>query len=257
MHTHSNPQVALFVTCLVDAIRPSVGFATVKLLEQAGCEIIAPTAQTCCGQPAFNSGDWVSARPLAQQLIETFEHYDYIVTPSGSCAGMLKKHYLTLFQNNTEWLPRAERIAERCYELVDFLTRVMQFNCTAYYPHCVTYHDSCSSLREIGIKQQARDLLQQVEGLKLKELQDSDVCCGFGGTFCVKYSDISTRIVSDKVADIAATGADTVLSADLGCLLNIAGRMQRLGITVKAYHIAEVLADQARETPALGEAKKK
>jgi len=251
-HTQ-HPVVALFATCLVDAMRPSVGFATVKLLEQAGCEVVVPAAQTCCGQPAFNSGDWDSARPLAKQVIETFEGFNYVVIPSGSCAGMIKQHYPELFKGDFKWSLRAQQFAKRCYELVDFLTRVVKWECKATYPQRVTYHDSCSSLREIGVQQQARDLLQQVAGLSLSELQENEVCCGFGGTFCVKYSDISTRIVSDKVADIQATGADAVLSADLGCLLNIAGRMHRMGVPIKAYHIAEVLADKARETPAIGE----
>jgi len=245
-------KVALFATCLIDAFRPSVGFATLKLLEQVGCEVSVPEQQSCCGQPGFNSGDWDSVRPLVQQVIETFEPYDYTIIPSGSCAGMMIKHYPELFEGDSIWEQRAKNFASHCYELVDFLTRVINFDCQARYPHSVTYHDSCSSLREIGVKQQARDLLQQVDGLHLIELQETDVCCGFGGTFCVKYSELSTRIVSDKVADIQATGADTLLAGDLGCLLNIAGRMLRLGVDIKAYHIAEVLADQAQETAAIG-----
>jgi len=245
------PRVGLFVTCLVDLIRPSVGFAAVKLLEDAGCTVDVP-AQTCCGQPAFNSGDRATTRKIAEQMIAAFEPYDYVVAPSGSCAGMLKTHYPELFESDAAWAPRAEKFCAKTYELVSFLVDVLKLEkVAAAFDGAVTYHDSCSGLRELGIKAQPRKLLAGVQGLKLAEMHDADVCCGFGGTFCVKYPDISNTIVTKKAEHIAATGADTLLAGDLGCLMNMAGRLQRLGKRVKARHIAEVLAGVTE--PAIGE----
>jgi L-lactate dehydrogenase complex protein LldE len=245
------PRVGLFVTCLVDLIRPSVGFAAVKLLEDAGCTVDVP-AQTCCGQPAFNSGDRATTRKIAEQVIAAFEPYDYVVAPSGSCAGMLKTHYPEFFEGDAAWMPRVEKFCGKTYELVSFLVDVLKLEkVAAAFDGAVTYHDSCSGLRELGIKAQPRKLLAGVEGLKLAEMHDADVCCGFGGTFCVKYPDISNTIVTKKAEHIAATGADTLLAGDLGCLMNMAGRLQRLGKPVKARHIAEVLAGVTE--PAIGE----
>jgi L-lactate dehydrogenase complex protein LldE len=245
------PRVGLFVTCLVDLIRPSVGFAAVKLLEDAGCTVDVP-AQTCCGQPAFNSGDRATTRKIAEQVIAAFEPYDYVVAPSGSCAGMLKTHYPELFESDAAWAPRAEKFCAKTYELVSFLVDVLKLEkVAAAFDGAVTYHDSCSGLRELGIKAQPRKLLAGVQGLKLAEMHDADVCCGFGGTFCVKYPDISNTIVTKKAEHIVATGADTLLAGDLGCLMNMAGRLQRLGMPVKARHIAEVLAGVTE--PAIGE----
>ena len=238
----SRPRVGLFVTCLVDLIRPAVGFAAVKLLEDAGCAVEVPT-QTCCGQPAFNSGDRATTRAIAEAVIAAFEPYDYVVAPSGSCAGMLKTHYPELFEGDAAWAPRVERFCRKTYELVSFLVDVLKVGkVDAAFDGTVTYHDSCSGLRELGVKAQPRKLLASVRGLELRELHDADVCCGFGGTFCVKYPEISNTIVSKKAEHIAASGAGTVLAGDLGCLMNIAGRLQRLGKTVAARHIAEVLA---------------
>lgn len=246
-------RVALLVTCLVDMFRPSVGFAAVKLLEDAGCEVEVPEAQTCCGQPAYNAGDRTDTRALARQLIETFEGYDYVVVPSGSCGGMVSHHYPALFADEPEWQRRAEALSGRTHELVSFLTDVLGVTeVEARFDGRVTYHDSCAGLRELGIKQQPRTLLGTVVGLELKELEDSEVCCGFGGMFCVKYPDISNRMVSDKAERIAASGADTLLAGDLGCLLNMAGKLKRLDSPVRVRHVAEVLADQA-DTPAIGE----
>jgi len=245
------PRVGLFVTCLVDLIRPAVGFAAVKLLEDAGCAVEVPT-QTCCGQPAYNSGDRATTRAIAEQVISAFEPYDYVVAPSGSCAGMLKTHYPELFAGNAVWERRAARFCAKTHELISFLTEVMKVSeVTARFEGSVTYHDSCSGLRELGIKAQPRRLLASVQGLSLKEMHDSDVCCGFGGTFCVKYPDISNTIVTKKAEHIAATGADTLLAGDLGCLMNMAGKLQRLGTPVKARHVAEVLA--GIDIPAIGE----
>ncbi len=246
------PRVGLFVTCLVDLMRPNVGFAAVKLLEDAGCTVEVPV-QTCCGQPAFNSGDRADARAIAEATVTAFEGFDYVVAPSGSCAGMLKLHYPELFAGDPRWQPRAAVFADRVHELVSFLTDVMKVKGVATrFEGTVTYHDSCSGLRELGIKRQPRELLRSVEGLALAELADAEVCCGFGGTFCVKYPDISEKIVSKKTENIAASGADTLLAGDLGCLMNMAGRMSREGRTVKARHVAEVLAGMA-DGPAIGD----
>lgn len=246
-------RVALFATCLVDIVRPSVGFAAAKLLEQAGCIVEVP-AQTCCGQPAFNSGDRRTSRELAMQMIEAFEGYDYVVVPSGSCGGMIAKHYPELFADDPGLSGRAERLAARTFELVSFLTDILGvLKVEASHKGTCTYHDSCSGLRELGIKNQPRRLLGTVEGLELVEMKDSEVCCGFGGTFAVKYGPISDQIVTEKCANIEASGARTLLAGDLGCLLNMAGKLSRMGSTIEVRHVAEVLADMAGE-PAIGRA---
>ncbi len=244
------PRVALFVTCLVDLFRPSVGFAAVKLLADAGCQVDVPRGQTCCGQPAYNQGDRATTIGLARQTIQALAGFDYVVVPSGSCAGMLKKHYPSLFEPGSAERAEADRLAERCFELISFLTDVLGVGAVqATLDTSVTYHDSCSGLRELGIKQQPRQLLASVAGLELKELPGAEVCCGFGGTFCVKYPEISTKMVSDKVAEIEATGAALLLAGDLGCLMNIAGRLKRTGAKVEARHVAEVLAGQLDQPP--------
>jgi len=253
MTTASAPrQVALFVTCLADLYRPSVGFAAVRLLEQAGCAVTVPELQTCCGQPAYNSGDNATAAALARQVIAAFEGFDYTVLPSGSCTGMIR-HYPRLFEDDPAWQARAQALAERTHELTSFLVEVCGLQAVdAAYDETVTYHDSCAGLRELGIKHQPRQLLGSVRNLALTELADAEVCCGFGGTFCVKYPEISGRMVADKAADITHTGATTVLGGDLGCLLNIAGRLKAEGSAVKVYHVAEVLAGMTGHA-ALGE----
>jgi len=244
------------VTCLVDLHRPTVGFAAIKLLEQAGCQVEVPRAQTCCGQPAFNSGDRTTARDIARGVLDAFSGYDYVVVPSGSCGGMIKHHLPHLFDDDPNLRARAEVLSERTFELVGFLTDVMGMtSVSASYPGIATYHDSCSGLREMGLKQQPRELLAGVAGLELREMADAEVCCGFGGTFCVKYPEISTRMVSDKAAHVAASGADTLLAGDLGCLLNMAGRLSREGSAVRVRHIAEVLADMTADVPPIGQAR--
>ena len=248
----SRPRVGLFVTCLVDLIRPRVGFASVKLLEEAGCEVEVPS-QSCCGQPAYNSGDRKTTRAIAEKVIKTFERFDYVVAPSGSCAGMIKLHYPELFAGDPEWLRRADAFCARTYELVSFLVDVMKVErVDLLYDGTVTYHDACSGLRELGIKAQPRALLNSIAGLHIAEMKDADVCCGFGGTFCVKYPEISNAIVEKKAENIAATGATTLLAGDLGCLMNMAGKLQRLGKPVVARHVAEMLAGMANE-PGIGE----
>ncbi|BAN48167.1 (Fe-S)-binding protein [Metapseudomonas resinovorans] len=246
------PRVGLFVTCLVDLHRPSVGFAAVRLLEQAGCRVEVPETQTCCGQPAYNSGAGDLVRALAKRLIEAFEAFDYLVAPSGSCLGMIKRHYPALLQDDPAWHSRAQALAERSHELLSFLDEVMDWCPDSAYPGSVAYHDSCSGLRELGIKQQPRRLLAGVAGLELVEMPEAETCCGFGGTFCIKYPDISARMASQKVANLHASGADTLLGGDLGCLLNISGRLTRQGHPVRVFHTAEVLADMT-DAPAIGE----
>ena len=247
------PRVGLFVTCLVDLMRPSVGFAAVKLLEDAGCKVFVPE-QTCCGQPAYNSGDRASAKKIARETIAAFEGCDYVVAPSGSCAGMLAKHYPELFDDEPDYSRKATAFAAKSRELVSFLVDTLGITkVSARYDGIVAYHDSCSGLRELGIARQPRKLLASVEGLRLVDLEDSDVCCGFGGTFAVKYGELSNAIVSDKSANIVASGADTVLAGDLGCLMNIAGKLQREGRNVRVRHVAEVLAGMT-DPPPIGEA---
>jgi L-lactate dehydrogenase complex protein LldE len=245
-------RVALLVTCLVDLFRPSIGFAAVTLLERAGCSVEVPRAQTCCGQPAFNSGDKADAKAIARQVIAAFAGYDYVVAPSGSCAGMVKVHYPELFAAEPDMRARAEELASRTWELVSFLVDVRGMSTVAAgWPKRATYHDGCSGLRELAVKEQPRRLLASVQGLRLAEIPGAEVCCGFGGTFCVKYPEISDKMVSDKAAEIAASGAEAVLAGDLGCLLNIAGKLARLGVRVEARHIAEVLAGMT-DQPAIG-----
>ena len=246
--------IGLFVTCLVDLYRPNVGFAAVKLLEEAGYRVEVPEAQTCCGQPAFNSGDNDTTRDIARQVIQAFEQFDYIVGASGSCIGTIKIHYPQLFVDEPEWQTRAQTLANKAHELTSFLTDIAGIEeVISVFNNRVTYHDSCSGLRELGIKQQPRQLLASVDGLTLSEMPNSETCCGFGGTFCVKFSEISTRLAGDKVDSIGTSKADVVLGGDMGCLLNIGGRLKRLDIPVKVYHVAEVLADMT-DVPAIGEA---
>ena len=248
-------RVALFVTCLVDLFRPSVGFASVKLLEDAGCTVEVPETQSCCGQPAYNSGDRAAAKAIARQVIAAFAGYDYVVVPSGSCGGMIKAHYPALFADEPAMAEQATALAARTYELVSFLADVLKRDqVAARYVGSVTYHDACSGLRELGVKEQPRRLLRSVAGLTLKEMATPEVCCGFGGTFCVKYPEISDKMVSDKVADIAATGAATLLCGDMCCLLNMAGKLARLGRPIAVRHVAEVLADMSDAAPPIGEA---
>ncbi len=249
------PRVGLFVTCLVDLMRPSVGFAAVKLLEAAGCTVEVPQAQTCCGQPAYNSGDTADTRAIARNVIEAFEGFDYVVAPSGSCAGMIHEHYPKLFVDEPALYARAQHLAKRTHELISFLVDIRGMKTVdARYDGTVTYHDSCSGLRELGVKAQPRQLLGSVEGLTLKELPGAETCCGFGGTFCIKYPEISTRMVDDKSSDIVKTGADTLLAGDLGCLMNMAGRLSRRGDAVKVRHVAEVLAGMTGDAPPIAQA---
>ena len=247
------PRVGLFATCLVDLYRPTVGFAAARLLELAGCAVDVPSTQVCCGQPAYNAGDRANAAAIARQTIEQFEGFDYVVAPSGSCAGMLKLHYPELLADDPDYADRARALAERTWELIAFLADVLDWDgIDAAWQGDIAYHDSCSSLRELGVRDQPRRLLGRVKGLTVKELDAPDVCCGFGGTFCIKYPEVSGAMVDRKAADIAGTGATTLLAGDLGCLMNIAGRLSRRGDGIEARHIAEVLSGMA-DGPAIGQ----
>jgi len=240
-------RVGLFVTCLVDLMRPSIGLAAIKLLEAAGCEVHVPPAQTCCGQPGYNSGDRKSARALAEKVIAEFEACDYVVVPSGSCAGMIRIHYPDLFQGEVVLLDRVRRLAERTYELTDFLASVAgPHRIPGAFAGTITYHDSCSGLRELGVKRQPRELLAKIPGLELVEMSECEQCCGFGGTFAVKFGAVSAAIADRKCRAIEASGAEAVVLGDLGCMLNIEGRLRRRGNeSTKVLHVAEVLAGEA------------
>lgn len=241
-------RVGLFVTCLIDLVRPRIGFATIKVLENAGCTVVVPASQTCCGQPGYNSGDVKSGRELALKFLNEFEGCDYVVAPSGSCSGMIRTHYPDIFKNEPEQLKRLTALTEKTYELTDFLMNVVKPDTLATrFPGPVTYHDSCAGLRELGIKKQPRALLQRC-GIEIKEMVDAEICCGFGGTFSVKLGDISTRMAENKCVNIQATGADAVVAGDLGCLLNIEGRLRRNGDhKTQVLHVAEVLADMTQD----------
>jgi L-lactate dehydrogenase complex protein LldE len=253
MTAASRPRVGLFVTCLVDAMRPQIGFAALQLLEDAGCDVEVPQQQTCCGQPGYNSGDDATASSLAKQMITEFESFDYVVLPSGSCAGTIRHSYPTLLAGDPDWGPRAARLAAKTHEITSFLVDVL-----GYVPEArtlarsATYHDSCAGLRELGIHDQPRQLLASVDGLEMRPLDGDNVCCGFGGTFCVKYPDISNAIVTEKAEAIENTGADLLLAGDLGCLMNMAGKLNRRGSNVRCFHTIEILAGGG-DGPAIGE----
>jgi len=248
--------VALLVTCLVDLFRPQAGFAAIRLLERAGCTVVVPPDQTCCGQPAWNSGDRKTAQAIARRAIEIFEPYDRIVVPSGSCAGMLGKHYPEIFDAADPWQARAAALAAKTVELTRFLAETGIAATIAAQDSeptvAVALHDSCSALRETGSAEAARQLLRMLGGIELHDLADPGACCGFGGTFCVKYPAISDDMVTRKARDIAETGAAMLTSCDLGCLLNIAGKFSRDGTEMRCFHIAEILAGMT-DGPAIGE----
>lgn len=246
-------KVALFVTCLVDLMRPRIGFATIRALEAAGCEVVVPQGQTCCGQPALNSGDRDHAAALAKQTIAALEPYEAIVVPSGSCAGTIRCHYPEIFLADPAWLPRAQAVAAKTFEVMGYLDEICDWHPeNVHLDATATYHDSCSGLRELGIKAQPRRLLAGVDGLSMTPLPGAETCCGFGGTFCVKYPAISNAIVGEKTAAITATGADLLLAGDLGCLMNMAGKLNREGSKVRAFHAVEILAGMG-DGPAIGE----
>lgn len=244
-------KVALFVTCLVDLMRPSIGFAAIRLLEGAGCAVFVPESQTCCGQPAFNSGDRKAAAVLARKVIAEFEGFDYVVAPSGSCADQIRTEYPGLFKEDPEWCRRAEALAARTWELTSFLVDVLKVETVpGQFDGSITYHDSCTGLRSLGIKAQPRRLLAAVPGATLREMPESEACCGFGGTFSVKFGNISAAIAEKKCINAQAAAADAVVGGDLGCLLNIEGKLRRMGDErTRVLHVAEVLAGVHTKTP--------
>jgi L-lactate dehydrogenase complex protein LldE len=239
-------RVGFFVTCLVDLMRPSIGFAAIKLLENGGAEVYVPPAQTCCGQPGYNSGDRAGAIALATRVVAEFESCEYLVAPSGSCTGMIKTHYADVFRGDPAMLKRASLLAAKTFELTDFLHNVLKLETPpGKFAGSVTYHDCCAGLREMGVKRQPRALLGKVAGVRLTEMAECETCCGFGGTFAIKYGEISARLADNKCRHILATGADTVVLGDLGCMLNIEGRLSRRGdAKVRVMHIAELLAGE-------------
>ena len=240
-------RLALFVTCLVDLMRPEIGFASLRLLEGAGCDVVVPPGQTCCGQPAWSAGNRPLAADLARQAIAQLEGYDHVVIPSGSCSDQIRNVYPQLLADDPAWSGRAQALAARSYELSCFLHEVLKLDrVPGEFPGSVTYHDSCKGLRGLGIKAQPRDLLARVSGLALSEMPDCEECCGFGGAFAVRFGDVSTAIVDRKCESIAAAGADAVVGGDLVCLLNIEGRLRRRGdLRTRVLHLAEVLAGEA------------
>ncbi len=242
-------RVGFFVTCLVDLMRPSIGFAAIRLLEAAGAEVYVPPGQTCCGQPGYNSGDREGTKRLAARVLEQFEGCDYLVAPSGSCSGMIKTHYDDVFRDDPALLDRAQALAARTWELTGFLVDVLKLEkVPGSLSARITYHDSCAGLREMGVKAQPRALLAKMPGIQLTEMPDCESCCGFGGTFSIKFGEISTRMADKKCEQVAASGADVLVLGDLGCILNIEGRLRRRGDTkTRVLHVAEVLAGEGPE----------
>jgi L-lactate dehydrogenase complex protein LldE len=241
-------RVGFFVTCLVDLMRPSIGFAAIRLLESGGADVFVPPAQTCCGQPAYNSGDRADTIALARKVVAEFEDCDYLVAPSGSCSGMIKTHYAELFAGDPAWSSRVAALAGKTHELTDFLVSVLKIErVPGRFRGTITYHDSCAGLREMGIKSQPRALLAKMDGVRLSEMAECEMCCGFGGTFAVKFGEISARLADNKCQHIVTSGADTVVLGDLGCMLNIEGRLRRRGDATRVLHVAEVLAGELPE----------
>jgi len=249
-HPEPRFRVALFATCLADLFRPSVAFASLRLLEEAGCDVVVPDEQTCCGQPAYNTGDYAATVPLARKVVAMLEPYEYVVIPSGSCAGMISEHYPRVLEG--EWQQRSQDLAAKTYELTTFLSEVagLERKEPVTSQQTVTYHDSCAGLRELGIREQPRALLQNLCGITVTEMDQTDVCCGFGGTFCAKMPEISAKMADDKLATAARTGASVLTGGDLGCLMSLAGRAHRESVDIEIRHIAELLAGET--TPPLG-----
>ena len=242
-HSDQSRTVTLFMQCLVDSHYPQVGMAMVKVFEKLGVALLCPADQTCCGQPAFNAGYRHEARIAARHFIEVFETAETIVCPSGSCVAMVRHHYPLLFNNDNAWRQRAKEVAAKTFEFSQYLVDVLGVtDLGAEFKGRVTYHDSCHLLRSLGVRKQPRQLMQHVRGLAFIEMHRSDECCGFGGTFSVKYPEISAALVDDKVKNILETGADTVVGCDMGCLMNIQGRLSRIGSKATVMHIAELLS---------------
>ena len=233
----------LFIPCFIDQLYPETAFSVIKLLEKAGVEVNYNPEQTCCGQPAFNSGYWKEARSLAVKFMDEFSHAGVVVTPSASCAGYIRNYYGRLFEETPDQLSRFSQLKPHIYELTDFLVNHLQVTTFgSRFPHRVTYHDGCSALREYGIKTEPRTLLRNVEGLELAEMTETDTCCGFGGTFSVKFRHISTALTQLKVEHALETGAEYIVSSEASCLMNLDGYIRKMKLPVKTIHIADVLA---------------
>lgn len=239
----AKPRVALFITCLADQFFPQVGECVVKILRRLDVEVVFNPAQTCCGQPAFNTGYRHEARCVARKVLDLFEDTDYVVAPSGSCTAMVRVFYPELFAEEPELLAKAQALQKRFFEFSEFIVKVLQVeDVGACFPYKVTYHDSCHLLRELGVDEAPRKLLRKVQGLNLVEMNDNKLCCGFGGTFSVKFPEVSVPMGQDKIRAATDTGAEYLVAADGGCLMHVAGLIHRQGLTLKTLHLAEVLA---------------
>ncbi|WP_022663658.1 (Fe-S)-binding protein [Desulfospira joergensenii] len=237
--------ITLFIQCIVDGMYPEAGEAMVTLFRRLGFTMDFPEDQTCCGQPAFNSGYRKEARKAAKHFIRVFENSEVIVCPSGSCVAMVRHHYPELFRDDPVWLERAEAVGKKVFELTEFIVDILNIeDVGGAHTGKVTYHDSCHLLRTLGIKEQPRSLIRKIKGIEFVEMKNSDHCCGFGGAFSTKYPDISTAMVAEKVQNILDTGADTVVGCDMGCLMNIQGYLNRNNHPVRVMHIAQLLAGQ-------------
>lgn len=236
-------KVQLFIPCFVDQLYPQVAFNMVKVLEKAGCEVGYNTNQTCCGQPAFNAGFCDESKAVADKFITDFNTGEYIVAPSASCVGFVRNYFATLFDNDTAKLAAIKNLAGRIFEFSEFLTDVLKVeNFGASLPAKATYHDSCAALRECKIKEGPRRLLANVKGLEIVEMKDVETCCGFGGTFAVKFGDISAAMADQKVTHIVATGASHIISTDCSCMMQIGGALQQKKLPITTLHLADVLA---------------
>ena len=234
--------VQIFVPCFIDQLYPQVAFNMVKVLETAGCKVRYNDNQTCCGQPAFNAGFWGEAKEVCSKFLKDFESADYIVAPSASCIGFVRNYYEKLFENTSQ-SSRAKKIGNRAFELSDFLVNVLQVDdLGASFHGKATYHDSCAALRECKLKQEPRQLLSKVKGLELVEMNDVETCCGFGGTFAVKFEPISIAMGDQKITNAAATGAEYLISTDMSCLMHIDGCNKHKNAGLQVLHLADVLA---------------
>lgn len=246
-------RVSLFVTCLVDAMYPEVGVSTVKLLRRLGVEVDFPTEQTCCGQPAFNSGHHDAARDAARQMVRAFDQSEYVVGPSGSCVSMVRHYYPELFAGHPEEAA-ANRFVEKCYELSQFVVDVLGIeDLGGSYSGVATYHTSCHMTRGLGVRAAPQKLLSRINGLRMVDLPLAEECCGFGGTFAVKMADLSTAMADDKVDHVEETGARLLVGSDMACLMHLSGRMARRGSDVRAVHLATLLEEATRPAQASGE----
>ena len=235
-------KVQLFIPCFIDQLYPQVAFNTVKILEKAGCTVAYNTQQTCCGQPAFNAGFWGESKDVCTKFVQDFDGADYIVSPSASCAGFIRNNYGKLFENNAFQSP-AKKVSSQIFELSEFLVQILNVtDLGASFIGKATFHDSCAGLRECNIKAEPRALLSQVEGLELVEMNDNETCCGFGGSFAVKYDTISVAMADQKIDNAIATEAEYIISSDMSCLMHIDGRINYNGQQIKVIHLADILA---------------